>query len=304
MIVHPTTATPEVTVPESLGEALARISTDGATPLAGGTWIMRGEAQGEGYAPRYVLVAKLPELNRLEFSGEALIIGAAVTHDRLAAFLRGDDRFGGLHTAARKSANPAVRRMATVGGNLSTENFFAADLNPALLTLNATVTLAGLAGSGGDTRETEIPVADFLEDRTGLLEGRLITHVTVPVPSPTDRVASAHERLTMRRAGDYPMVIVNIAIETDAAGVVTAARVAHGSVEPIAALWPELAERLAGSRLDAERAAEAATELAASLQPRDGVEAAGWYRAQILPALVKRAIGTLERTVQRKAESA
>jgi len=289
MIVHPTTATPEVQLPDSLPEAIELLKPEEARALAGGTWVMRGEVHGEGYAPVYVLVSRLPELNRLEFTDDGLVIGAAVTHDRLAAFLAGDDRFAGLRTAARKSANPAIRRMATLGGNVSTVDFFAADLNPALLALAAEV---GLAGAGG---ARSILLEEFLRDRERLLPDHLVIHVTVPLP----RGVSAHERLTMRRAGDYPMVIVDVHAELDAEGVVREARVALGSIEPVARLWPEFAATLAGSRLDPEAAEAAARALVDGIDARDGVEAAGWYRRQILPALVKRAIGAL----QRKAES-
>lgn len=289
MTAHTTTATPAVHIPDTVSEAVGLIASESAEVLSGGTWIMRGEAHGVGYSPDYVLVSRLPELNRLEFTDDGLVIGAAVTHDRLARFLAGDDRFDGLQTAARKSANPAIRKMATLGGNLSTTDFYAADLTPALLTTSAEVALEGQGGA------RSISLEEFLRDREGILRDSLITHVTVPIP----KGITVHERITMRKAGDYPIVIVNLHVTLGADGTIEAARAALGSVEPVARLWQEFADAIVGSAPNAEAAEGKARELAGGLNARDGVEAEGWYRLQILPALVKRAMGT----IQRKAEA-
>lgn len=283
MIAHPSTSTPSVYRPENLRDALEHIS-EGAEVLAGGTWIMRGEVRGDGYAAEYVLTSKLPEVNHLEVSEDQLIIGAGVTHDRLASALKLDARFKGLHTAARKSANPAVRRMATVGGNLCTTDFYAADLIPALLALSATVTIADPTGS------RTMPLAEFMAARETLLTGHLLTHVTVH--SPPGR--TVHERLTLRKAGDYPIAIVNIHAAVDSGGIVSHAAVAIGSVEETARCWPALASKLIGKRLDASHAFEATQSLISDLTARDSTEAAGWYRLQVLPALVRNAVRTLE----------
>lgn len=285
MIAHSTTATPTVHVPDNLADAVELLRDGEAEVLAGGTWVMRGEIQGYGFSPSYVLVANLPELNRLEFTDDGLVIGANVTHDRLAAFLFGDPRFEGLHKAAKKSANPAIRRMATLGGNLSTINFEAADLPPALLAASAQVALVGADGS------RTMSLAEFLPARASLLPRTLITHVTVPIP----RGLTVHERLTMRKAGDYPMAIVHLHVVLADDGTVSDATVALGSVEQTPRLWPELAAALVGSELDPESAAKSTKELEGSLNARDGVEAAGWYRLRLLQALVKRAVHTLQR---------
>jgi carbon-monoxide dehydrogenase medium subunit len=287
MTAHPTTATPSVHVPETLSEAV-ELLRGGASVLAGGTWIMRGSVRGDGFAPEYVLISRLPELNRLEFEGDRLVIGAGVSHDRLAAFLAGDPRFDGLQRAARKSANPAIRRMATVGGNLCTTAFAAADLPPALIAVAAEVEVVDAEGA----RSMSVP--EFLAARDELLPGVLVSRVSVPIPNGL----SMHERLTMRQAGDYPMGIVNIHVALDDEGVVQAASVAVGSVEQVPFAWHALASELVGSPLDAEAARTAASALTDRLNARDGVEAAGWYRLQILPALVGNAV----RTLQRKAE--
>ena len=285
MSSHPTTATPAVSRPTDLGEALELLAADGAEALAGGTWIMRSPVRGEGFSSSYVLTSHLAELDRLEFVDDRLIIGAGVTHDRLARFLAGDDRYVGLRTAAAKSANPAIRRMATVGGNLSTHDFPAADLVPALLAADAIVRVANASGM------RELPIEEFVAVRGSAPRPLLIVDVSIPVTGAERH--SMHERLTMRRAGDYPIAIVHLSAVLAADGTVKEMRAAIGSVERVPRRWHALEDRLRGGALDPEAAAAAAVELGAELDPRDAVEAEGWYRIQVLPALVKNAARAL-----------
>lgn len=290
MTLHPTAVNVAVHRPRDVEEAVTiLVNAHGAArALAGGTWVMRGEIRGDGYEQAYVLVSELPELKRLGIQNDVLVIGAATTHQRLAAFLAEDGRFGGLATAARKSANPAIRRMATVGGNISTVDFSAADLVPALLVLDASVTIAD--GSG----ERLLSITEFLRTRAALQPHALVIDIRVPVADGL----SVHERLTLRQAGDYPVSIVDVHVQQDATGVVRNAKVAVGSVEPTARRWPALEACIVGADLDPAAAHDAAQGLINDFNPRDGVEVAGWYRLEVLPTLVGRAFSALQREAQ------
>lgn len=274
---------PEILLPASLGEALASLGERGATPLAGGTWVMRAPLRREPFAPAYVGLSRIPELSLVEVTDDAIAIGAAVTHADLANALAGFPEFAGLRLAAGSSANPAVRSAATVGGNLCTADFAAADLVPALLSLDATVELAGPAGS------RLIPLPDFLAQRTGLLPGHILTKVVVA----RSGQRTAHARLPLRKAGDYPVAIVSLALRVDAMERIGAARIAVGSVEATARRWTALEDALVGEPLDGARTTGIAGSLLASFNGRDGVEAPGWYRVRVLPALAGRAVASL-----------
>ncbi|MCW2841169.1 MAG: FAD-binding molybdopterin dehydrogenase protein [Aeromicrobium sp.] len=285
MTRHASTVTPDLHVPQTVQEAVELLADGAFEVLAGGTWVMRGGIRGEGYADGYVLISKLPDLTRLGWSDQSLVIGAAVTHAQLATFLTGHTRLTGLATAAAKSANPAIRRAATVGGNLSTVDFPAADLVPALLALDAQVSILDVDG------ERVLDLVDYLASRTTLSPRTLLTHVTVTVPPGF----TAQERLTMRSAGDYPVGIVSTNVRIGADGLVEDATIAVGSVEPVARLWPSLASALIGHPLDSAFAMRMAHDLKGEFNARDGIEAAGWYRLQVLPELVARTFRTLER---------
>ncbi|TWB98415.1 carbon-monoxide dehydrogenase medium subunit [Bradyrhizobium macuxiense] len=260
-------------------DALSEYGAAGA-PLAGGTWIMRSPIRHEPLKTHYVAIGRIAELSAIRISGNAVEIGAAVTHAALAAALADLPEFAGLVAAAGRSANPAIRAMATIGGNLSTSDFAAADCVPALLCLDADVEIADRNG-----RE-RISLAHFLEVRSKLAAGRIVTRIIVP----RAECRTAHIRLPLRRSGDYPVAIVSLSVSVDAANRVRVARIAVGSVEPSARRWPPLEDALLGRPLDAAEAARIAAELTGEFIGRDSVDAPAWYRVSVLPGLVRRAV--------------
>ncbi|MBS7544242.1 FAD binding domain-containing protein [Ancylobacter oerskovii] len=263
-------------------DALAERGTEG-TPLAGGTWIMRAPIRHERLRPAYVGLGRIAELTRIAPDGDKLSIGAGATHAQLAGALAGRAGLRALADAAGRSANPAIRRAATLGGNLCTADFAAADLVPALLCLDAEVEIRSRDGS------ERLPLERFLALRPSLGPGRLLTRVLLPPAGG----ASAHVRLPLRKAGDYPTAIVSLWAARDEAGHVTQARIAVGAVEAVARRWTRLEAALAGRPLDAGDAHRLATELADDFTGRDSIEAPGWYRVGVLPALIRRAVAAL-----------
>jgi carbon-monoxide dehydrogenase medium subunit len=268
-------------VASSLDTALDALKERGSAgaAFAGGTWIMRAPVRHQPLRPHYVAIGRIAELNAIRIDAGAIEVGAAVTHAALAAALADLPEFDGLTAAAGRSANPAVRTMATIGGNLATTEFAAADCIPALLCLDAEVEISS---RGGHER---MGLQEFLKIRSTLEAGQLLSRIILP----RGNRKTAHARLPLRRAGDYPVAIVSLAVTLDAARRVETARIAVGSVEPVARRWERLEAALLGRLLDPARAAELATELGSEFTGRDGVDVPGWYRVSVLPSLVRRA---------------
>jgi carbon-monoxide dehydrogenase medium subunit len=269
-------------VAPSLAHARDALSECGAAVFAGGTWIMRSPIRHEPLRARYVAIGRIAELSAVRIEADVVEIGAVVTHAALAAALADLPEFNVLAAAAGRSANPAIRAMATIGGNLATSDFAAADCVPALLCLDAEIEV-----TGRDGRE-RMKLEHFLKIRSTLAPSRLVTQIVVP----RGERKTAHVRLPLRKAGDYPVAIVSFSVSVDAADRVQAARIAVGSVEPVARRWERLEAALVGHPLDAGRAARIATTLADEFVGRDGVDAPGWYRVSVLPGLVRRAAAT------------
>jgi xanthine dehydrogenase iron-sulfur cluster and FAD-binding subunit A len=135
-------------VAPSLSAALDALAEYGsaATPLAGGTLVMRSPIRHEPFKAHYVAHTKVPELQTISNNAATLEIGPAVTHAELAVALADAPDLEVLATAAGQSANPAIRAMATIGGNLATSAFAAADCVPALLCVDAKVEISAKGG--------------------------------------------------------------------------------------------------------------------------------------------------------------
>jgi carbon-monoxide dehydrogenase medium subunit len=256
---------PAVHRPTTLSEAV-RLVAAGSVPLAGGTWIMRRPRTGE-----HVVLAGLSDLRGITTDGGTVTIGALTTHAELAHAAVPP----ALRTAAALSAFPQVRNVATVGGNLGASGFAEADLVPALLALDARVRLAGRGDATG--------LGDYVTARPS---GVLLVAVEVDVPPGR---TSGFARQTVRGGGEYALASVALAVDREATGVVTAARVAVGAVEAVARRCPGAESALVGAPLTAVSARAAGAAAAAELDPRDAPDAPGWYRAAVLPALFERA---------------
>ncbi|SNR65843.1 carbon-monoxide dehydrogenase medium subunit [Haloechinothrix alba] len=274
-----TVATADVYRATTLHEAarmLLELGTGGEA-LGGGTWVMRAPARGESLRESYVSLGRIPELRELTI-GDDVVLGAGLTHARLAG-ITGSPALTCIREAARQSAFPQVRAVATLGGNIRALGFAEADLVPALLAAGTEVELYTTGGTSRMSLERYLPVRDQRPP------GEVISRVHVPAPR--NRV-SAFERLTVRSSGEYP--ILNVALSADVDnGVVRAARLAVGSMEPVARLCHAAEAALIGHHVgDAAAIETAATEAAMECVARDGLDAPAWYRREVLPSLIRR----------------
>lgn len=270
----------------SLADAVAALADRGeaGAPLAGATWIMRAPLRHEPMDRAYVAISRISELRRIDALDHEISAGACVTHAELASALASMPEVRALAQAAGDSANPAVRQVATVGGNLCTAAFAAPDLVPALICLGAELELETTRGS------ERVTVERFLDIRTDIDPGCLVRRVIVP----RRPGRSVHIRLPLRKAGDYPVAIVSLSATLGPTGTVESVNVVVGSVESVARRWRRLEDGLVGRSLDPQRAAEQAEDLCGEFAGRDGIEAPGWYRVKVLPSLVRRAVASLQ----------
>jgi CO/xanthine dehydrogenase FAD-binding subunit len=256
---------PAVATPESVAGVLDALG-DGAVVLAGGTHVM----------PRINTaahdVATLVSLRRAGLAGIEVeqgvaTIGAATTLARVGD----DERLAFLEPVIESIASPTIRNLATVGGNLFVEQPYG-DLAVALLALDATVEVAGPAGS--ELR----PVAEVLE--RGLAAGELVTAVRFHLPGDGEwRYTKA-----MRRKLNSGSIV------TVAAVLGSAPRVALGGAGHRPVRAPAAEAVLAGGPLDRERAEAAGRAALDDAEPFTDAYASAWYRARVLPVHVRRAL--------------
>ena len=117
---------------QTLAEAAGQMNQD-TRFLGGGTLVMRDVNYGASGFSRIVRSLD-PQARAISASGNGVRIGAAVTMSQIIAHAD----TAALAPAARSVGGPAIRNMATVGGNLFAAHPYG-DLATALLAADATV---------------------------------------------------------------------------------------------------------------------------------------------------------------------
>ncbi|CAN0488151.1 unnamed protein product [Discosporangium mesarthrocarpum] len=169
--------------------------------------------------------------------------------------------------------------MATIGGNICTIDFPAADILPMLLSLEATVKLQSLSGS------RNISLADFVANTRQSMNEELITNIHIPRCGRF----SSHRRMLMRKAGEYPVANLSLFTGFDPTGIVNNARIVVGSVETRPKHWIGLERAIVGARIATTDVKALAMSYVDEFDARDDTDAPGWYRKRMLPVLAARA---------------
>jgi CO/xanthine dehydrogenase FAD-binding subunit len=232
--------------------------------------------------PAIINLKRIPGLGAIEVTKGTIRLGALTTLTALLEHPVIATEYPVLPFTARYMGSPAIRHLATVGGNLCNASP-AADLSPVLLVLDAEV---GLAGPSGPRR---LPLVEFFcgPGQTALGAGELLAWVEVPRKHAGWDVL--YERLDVRRAMDIAIVGVALALRRDDARVAEA-RLALGAVAPTPRRVPAAEAALVAGGLSAD-AIGRVTELAmAAARPIGDVRATAEYRREMVGALLRRAL--------------
>jgi len=275
----------QVIVAQNLEEALAALTNMGlsAIPVAGGTWVMRAPVRQEATAQSFVSLHAIEELKGIEAAPKEVVVGAMVSHRQLAIELSDMADLNAIRVAAEKSANPSVRNMATIGGNLCSTDFMSPDLVPALMVCDATIQVQSASA------KTEIPIEDYIETRLVRPKNELVTRIRLP----RGLFRSTHQRLLMRKAGEYPVANLSMRLSIDGDGRIVDPRIAVASVENQPRRWMSLEDALRGEVASKVATKELAIDQVKEFTGRDGPDAPGWYRLRVLPRLASDALADL-----------
>jgi aerobic carbon-monoxide dehydrogenase medium subunit len=192
-------------------------------------------------------------------------------------------RFPALADALAVLADQQVRARGTVGGCVA-HGDPAADLPAVLLAHDATITLAGPAG----TRHT--PLDSFLQGvfATDLEFDEIVTAITLPAPARRGRTGSAYEKFE-QPASHLPLAGV-CAVVTIEDEVITSAAVAVTGVAGRAFRALDTERTLASAPSADAAIAAAASEVAAGVRPLSDQHATGPFRLHLAEVLTKRAL--------------
>jgi len=237
--------------------------------LGGGTLVMRGVNYGDQSFQRIVRV-KDRSLREIRSEGGRIVIGAGATMANVMA--ASETAF--LANVARLVGGPAVRNMATVGGNLFAEHPYG-DFTTALLALDATVRLSD--GS-------EQPIESFLSSRSSMRG--LVASVSVPRP-----MGDEFRFRKVSRVKPKGVSVMSIAVWLPRqGGRISQARIAFGAMGATPLRAKSAEQALDGVNLDAQGIERALSVATTGLNPTDDSLASAWYRNEVAPVHLRRVL--------------
>jgi CO/xanthine dehydrogenase FAD-binding subunit len=194
-----------------------------------------------------------------------------------------------LWQAVRVLANPQVRNVATIGGNV-VNSAPSADCGAPLLVLGAIVVLEGPAG------RREVPIDRFFTGpRTNCMDqAEILTEIKLPPVSVSSGMA--FEKLG-RISQDIAVVNAAAHMETDGQ-VCRRCRLAVGAVAPIPLRLMEAERLMAGETITQGLLERVSKTVEAEVRPITDVRATEAYRRVVSGVLVKRAVERALRDVQ------
>jgi len=289
----------------SLAEAVKALSTPGARLHAGGTDLL-GCLRDEVFeVEKIVSISNLKSLRGISAGTDGgLKIGVLTVLADIAEHPAIREKFAVLAQAAASVGTPQIREQGTIGGNLcqrlrcwyyrsdlkcfkkggstcyamSGENQYHAifgggpcfavhpsDTAVALTALQAKVTISGPAGSKTAGIESFFVGPDkSLEKENILLPGEIVTAVQIP-PAGAN-AGSSYRKIRTRGSWDFAQASVAAVLWIES-GSVRSARIVLGGVAPYPWRIPAAEKLMAGRKLDAALAAEAANAAVSGANP-------------------------------------
>jgi len=166
--------------PESLDETFELLDQhgDSARVIAGGTSLIIWMRQRLLMPKVVISVARIPNFDTITFNEhDGLCIGPGARHRDIELSPIVKQRYPLLHETFRKVAQPRIRNMGTIGGNLAGGDPLT-DPGASLIALDAEITLASSQG------QRSMLLEEFFVDyyQTALNSGELLTEIRVPPP--------------------------------------------------------------------------------------------------------------------------
>lgn len=274
----------EYEAPSTLQEALALLEEHGddAKILAGGHSLIPMMKLRFAEPEMLIDINNIPGLSYIKEENGHLQIGALtrevdLEHSDLIA-----SKFPIFTDASKLIADPQVRNMGTLGGNVAHGD--AANDHPAvMLALNATIEITGQEG------KRTVSIDDFFKGfyMTAIEANEILTAIHIPLPA--DGTGNAYHKLE-RKVGDYATAGVAVQLTLDKEGVVTYAGIGLTNVNPTPLRAARSEQALLGKKLTEETIAQAAQFAAEDCNPSKDLRGDVEYKRAMVGVITKRII--------------
>ena len=269
--------------PASLSEAVAllgRLDSD-ARVIAGGHSLIPMMKLRLATPTHLVDLADIAELKGVRLEADEIVIGAMTTqHEIIGSELLAQNA-PILREAAQVIADPQVRYVGTIGGNVANGDP-GNDMPGLMMALGATYVLRGASG------ERRAPACEYYLSpyETAAEPGEVLAAIRVPAP-PIGH-GWAYEKLK-RKVGDYATAAAAV-ILTVSGGAIATCAIGLTNVAGTALLARDAAALVIGTALDKPTLARAAAAATAIADPAEDGRGSAEYRAKMAGVVTARAL--------------
>jgi len=274
----------EYDAPSTLEEAIGLLKQhgDGAKILAGGHSLIPMMKLRFASPERIIDINGVPGLSYIKEDGGVLKIGAMTRESEVEHSDLLKKKFPIFGDVSKLIADPQVRNMGTIGGNLAHGD--AANDHPAvMLALRATVIATGQGG------KRSIPIDEFFLGlfATALQQDEILTEIQIPIPAKGS--GGAYHKLE-RKVGDYATAGAAVQLTINDKGICTAIGIGltNVSATPLRAMRSE--QLLLNKQLTEENISAAAQLAAEDCNPSADLRGSEEYKRAMVAVLVKRMI--------------
>jgi aerobic carbon-monoxide dehydrogenase medium subunit len=233
--------------------------------------------------PEYLIdINRIPGLSYIREEGGILKIGALTRESEIEHSDLLKKHFPIFGDVTKLIADPQVRNMGTIGGNLAHGD--AANDHPAvMLALNATVIATGPDG------ERAIPIDEFFFGfyQTALQPDEILTEIQIPISQ--HGTGSSYHKLE-RKVGDYATAGVAVHLTLDKNNKCTSIGIGLTNVNPTPLRAVRSEQALYGKELTEAVIAEAAQFASEDCSPSSDLRGSEEYKRAMVAVLVKRMI--------------
>jgi aerobic carbon-monoxide dehydrogenase medium subunit len=269
--------------PTTVAEAatlLAQHGDDGRV-LAGGQSLIPMMKLRLAVPQHLIDLGGIAELKGVQKSGNTLVIGATTTQHELQQSRVATDAAPILLEASLLIADPQVRYVGTLGGNVANGDP-GNDMPAVMMCLDASYRLRSVGGS------RTVKARDFYQGSyvTALAPGEIVAAIEIPVP-PVGH-GYAYEKLK-RKIGDYATAAAGVVL-TLSRGKVAACAIALSNLADTAVLAKDAAAAVIGTALEKPALDAAVRAARAIMSPASDTRGSTEYRTYAGGVMVERAL--------------
>jgi aerobic carbon-monoxide dehydrogenase medium subunit len=271
--------------PKSLPEAIDLLKSrgEGAKIIAGGQSLIPLLKLRLAAPSLLIDIGRIPGLEYIKESEGSLRMGALTRMADVEASALVGRRYPIIHDASAVIADPIVRNLGTVGGNVS-HGDPSNDLPAVMLALDAEFGVLGPSGSRG------VAARDFFLDTYSVALGHeeILTELRVPLPPPHS--GGAYLKIE-KKVADFATAGAAVFLRLDPRGECVSAGIGLTAVGPKAIKASKAEEALVGSKATDREAVKKASALAAEeSDPASDIRGTAEYKRDLVRLLVARGV--------------